>query len=122
MLMDMVSPAFSTRCRLRAFRCDVHNLELNRLEAAERSAGRSRDDVYSIAFVKHPRQVRPPKGHRVEHVAPPAEDELSMATARRSHPDDAEPRNGDRGDRIAHPGGIEEGNLADKAVVHRIGR
>ena len=63
-------PARTTRrLGVRAARRGVADLELERLEPAERAAGEPRDDVDPVALVHELRRCRPPEGDPVEDVA-----------------------------------------------------
>ena len=46
----------------------VADLELERLEPAERAAGQARDDVDDVALLDERSDVEPPEGDPVEHV------------------------------------------------------
>ena len=59
----------------------VADLELERLEAAERATRQAGDDVDAVALVDRLGEVRPAEGDAVEDVEPAAEGQLAVAAA-----------------------------------------
>ena len=81
---------------------DVPDLELQRLEAAERTAGEAGDHVDPVTLREGECEVRPTERDAVDDVAFTPQHELGVATGRGPDPLHCEPEDGD--ERLGVPG------------------
>jgi hypothetical protein len=96
----------------------VADLELERLEAAERAAGEAGDHVHAIALGQPLGEVGATERDPVEHVDLAAEDQLGVTAVGGPNALHGEAQDGDEGLRVAGAARREAGEVAEQAVVH----
>ena len=101
---------------------DVADLQLQRLESAERPARKAGDDVHAVALRQRRRQVRAAEGDAVEDVALTTQDELGVAAVGGPDALHGEPEDGH--ERLGVPGaaGCEARQVPEQRVVDVGGR
>src|SRR5437868_5806662 len=102
---------------MKAGRCDVTDLELERLKATERPRRETRDEIDPIALVQPVGEIRTTEGDPVEDVALAAQGHLGVSAIRLPHSTHGDPEHADQGIRITGPRRREEGKLAEQRVV-----
>ena len=107
---------------MRPGRRDVADLELERLEPAERPARESCDHVHPVAFGETGRKVRAAERDAIEDVTLAAEHQLGVAAVRGPDALHGQAEDGHEGFRVRGPARAETRQVPVQGVVHVGGR